>query len=61
MPRAARAARGLRFAASDADWSVGDGRVVEGPTGELLMLITGRDPEWAQLSGDGVPVRTLEE
>jgi uncharacterized protein (TIGR03083 family) len=61
MPRAARAARGRRFVATDTDWSVGKGRVVEGPAGELLMLITGRDPDWAQLSGPGVPIRTLGE
>ena len=59
--RATDAVRGRRFVATDTDWSIGSGRVVEGPAGELLMMITGREPDWAQLSGDGVPVRTLEE
>lgn len=51
----ARAARRLHLVATDSDWSAGDGPTVEGPTAELLMLATGRQPDWAQLSGDGVP------
>ena len=34
--------RGLRLVATDADWSVGEGRVVEGPVRALLLLVTGR-------------------
>ena len=55
----ARAARRFRMVATDSDWSAGRGPTVEGPTGELLMLVTGREPDWAQLTGDGVPVRSV--
>lgn len=55
--RQARAARRLRLVATDSDWSAGRGPVVEGPTGELLMLASGREPDWGQLSGDGVGAR----
>ncbi len=33
---------GLRFVATDVDWSVGEGAEVRGPSGELLLLLTGR-------------------
>jgi len=63
MGGSARAARRYRMVATDSDWVAGpdDGPMVEGPTSELLMLITGREPDWAQLRGDGVPVRAAGE
>ena len=51
----ARAARRFHLVASDSDWSAGSGPTVEGPTAELLMLATGREPDWSLLTGDGVP------
>lgn len=56
---ATRAARRLRLVATDCEWTVGDGPVVEGPAGELLMLATGRTPDWTLLRGAGVPVRPV--
>lgn len=44
---------GYRFVATDADWSAGAGLEVRGPTGGLLMLLTGRATGWATLSGPG--------
>jgi uncharacterized protein (TIGR03083 family) len=41
---ARRRLRGLRLVATDTDWSVGEGRVVEGPVRALLLLVTGRTP-----------------
>lgn len=55
----ARAVRRLHLVASDADWSEGTGPTVEGPAAELLMLVTGREPDWSQLTGDGVPARSV--
>lgn len=57
MGSEARAVRRLQLVATDSDWSAGRGPRVEGPAGELLMLVTGREPDWAQLTGDGVAVR----
>jgi uncharacterized protein (TIGR03083 family) len=34
--------RGLRLVATDTDWSVGEGSVVEGTVRALLLLVTGR-------------------
>lgn len=40
---AQRQLKGSRLAATDLDWSVGDGpRMINGPAGELLLLMTGR-------------------
>lgn len=40
---AQRRLKGSRLAATDLDWSVGDGpRVINSPAGELLLLMTGR-------------------
>lgn len=44
---------GLRLAATDVDWSVGEGAVVEAPMGTLLLLLTGRRVVLPQLSGPG--------
>lgn len=45
---------GLRFEATDLDWTCGSGPVVRG-TGEALALgLTGRSVVLAELAGDGV-------
>jgi uncharacterized protein (TIGR03083 family) len=47
--------RGLEVRATDTEWSVGDGRPVEGPMEALLLLLTGRTAAAVgRLSGDGV-------
>ncbi len=47
-------AAGLRFEATDTDWTTGDGPVVSGPTMSLIMAIVGREGALADCSGDGV-------
>ena len=44
---------GFCFAATDCSWSAGDGLLVEGPIGAILLLLTGRPAGLAQLSGPG--------
>jgi uncharacterized protein (TIGR03083 family) len=46
--------RGLRLVATDTEWSVGDGELVEGPVEALLLLLTGRTAWLGRLSGPGV-------
>ena len=36
--------RGRRLVATDTDWSVGEGEVIEAPMADLLLLVTGRTP-----------------
>jgi uncharacterized protein (TIGR03083 family) len=55
--RAGRKLSGFRLAATDCSWSAGDGQLVEGPIGAILLLLTGRRAALAQLSGPGA--RTL--
>jgi uncharacterized protein (TIGR03083 family) len=45
--------RGLRFAATDADWSAGDGAEVRGPLLSIVLLLTGRPAGLAGLDGAG--------
>lgn len=45
---------GLRFEATDLDWSAGEGALVRGPAEALLLAITGRPAALADLEGDGV-------
>lgn len=45
---------GIRLSATDITWTVGDGPVVEGPIGAILLLITGRTVSRPELTGDGV-------
>ena len=47
---------GLRFVATDLDWSYGppDAPRVEGPAEDLLLAICGRRTGLAALHGDGV-------
>lgn len=51
---ARRRLAGLRFAATDITWEVGDGPVVEGSMGAILLLLTGRTVSLPELTGDGV-------
>ncbi|MDI6104886.1 maleylpyruvate isomerase family mycothiol-dependent enzyme [Actinoplanes sp. NEAU-A12] len=46
---------GLRLAATDDDWSAGEGALVTGPLEALGMAVTGRAAALADLSGPGVP------
>ena len=46
--------RGLALAASDADFSAGEGETVRGPLLALVMAMAGRPTALAQLEGDGV-------
>jgi uncharacterized protein (TIGR03083 family) len=46
--------RGLRLVATDTEWSVGDGQLVEGPVDALLLLLTGRTAWLGRLAGPGV-------
>jgi uncharacterized protein (TIGR03083 family) len=53
--RAGRRLRGVRFAATDCDWTAGDGHEVHGPIAAILLVMTGRPAAVARLSGRGVP------
>lgn len=50
---ARRRLAGLRLAATDVDWAVGDGPIVEGPIAALLLVITGRPAGVSRLGGAG--------
>jgi uncharacterized protein (TIGR03083 family) len=45
---------GLRFEATDIEWSHGAGPLVRGPTEALILAITGRSVALDDLEGDGV-------
>ena len=45
---------GLRFEATDVEWSHGDGQLVRGPAEALIMAITGRAVALDDLEGEGV-------
>ncbi len=47
-------AKGLRFGATDLDWTLGEGPAVRGPAVALLLALAGRPAGLADLSGDGV-------
>jgi uncharacterized protein (TIGR03083 family) len=47
---------GLRFEASDLDWSSGAGPAVTGPAEALMMAMTGRPVVLGELDGPGVPI-----
>lgn len=51
-----RLSDGLRLVATDVDWVRGHGPTVQGPMQELLMLVTGRTPDTALLTGEGLSV-----
>lgn len=48
-----RLVAGLRFEASDLDWSRGDGPTVRASTGDLLLATNGRPVDAAAFEGDG--------
>ena len=50
--------KGLRFEATDVDWSWGDGPTVRGPGEPLFMTMLGRAQPLSDLEGDGVEVFT---
>jgi uncharacterized protein (TIGR03083 family) len=52
--RAQRKLSGLRLVATDHPWSVGQGPLVDGPMGAILLLLTGRRAALPQLSGPAV-------
>jgi uncharacterized protein (TIGR03083 family) len=53
--RARRRLAGLRVVATDSGWSAGEGARVEGTTGDLLLLLTGRTAAaLPRLTGEGV-------
>nr|BFE71401.1 hypothetical protein GCM10020092_047020 [Actinoplanes digitatis] len=45
---------GLRFEATDVDWSWGGGPLVRGTAEAVMLALTGRRAVLAELSGDGV-------
>jgi uncharacterized protein (TIGR03083 family) len=45
---------GLKLRATDADWSAGEGALVEGPIEAIVMALMGRTSALADLAGDGV-------
>jgi uncharacterized protein (TIGR03083 family) len=51
--RAKRKLGGFRLAATDCDWSAGEGSLVAGPIAAILLLLTGRRAGLPQLSGPG--------
>lgn len=52
--KSARKRAGLRLRATDTDWSVGDGPVVEGPLEAIVMALLGRKSACDELVGEGV-------
>ena len=52
--RSKRRMRGLRFEATDVDWTWGDGPIVRGPGEAILMTVLGRRAAMADLQGDGI-------
>ena len=52
--RARKRLAGLQLRATDSDLVLGEGAPVEGTTGDLLLLVTGRTATVHRLSGEGV-------
>ena len=46
--------KSLRLKATDADWMVGEGRIVEGPLQPLMLAMAGRGDALEDLSGEGL-------
>lgn len=53
-----RLVRSVRFEATDVAWTRGSGPVLRGPIQELLMAISGRQPDRSLLEGDGLAALT---
>ena len=45
---------GLRFEATDVDWTWGSGPLIRGTAEAVMLALTGRRAALADLSGDGV-------
>ena len=45
---------GLRFEATDVDWSAGEGALVSGPAEAILLAVNNRPIALSELSGDGI-------
>jgi uncharacterized protein (TIGR03083 family) len=58
---ARRRLRGIRLTATDADWSRGDGPLVEGPISALLLLLSGRSAALPELGGEGLAELTARQ
>jgi len=46
--------KGLHLKATDADWSIGEGPIVEGPLQSLVLAMAGRGNALEELSGEGL-------
>jgi uncharacterized protein (TIGR03083 family) len=51
-----RRVAGLRFEASDLEWTTGTGPLVTGPAEALMLALTGRKVALTELDGPGVPI-----
>jgi uncharacterized protein (TIGR03083 family) len=49
----AKRTNGLRFLATDSDWSIGAGPLVTGPADAIMLAATNRRASLSDLSGDG--------
>ena len=49
---------GLRWEATDVDWSFGSGPLVRGPAEAIVLVSTGRPAPLEELTGDGVAALT---
>ena len=47
---------GLRVSATDAEWSAGEGSIVEGPQASLILVMAGRAAPLENLSGEGTQI-----
>jgi hypothetical protein len=54
--RTACRAEGLRFAATDVDWTIGAGPEVVGPIEDVLLAIAGRRFGGDALDGEGLAI-----
>ncbi|BBY31114.1 maleylpyruvate isomerase family mycothiol-dependent enzyme [Mycolicibacterium sediminis] len=52
---------GIRFTATDVDFAVGDGDVAAGPIGDVVLVLAGRRPGLAGLSGEGAALARTRE
>jgi uncharacterized protein (TIGR03083 family) len=50
---------GLKLQATDAEWTTGDGPLVQGDAKHLLSAMTGRTASFDSLTGDGVAIMKL--
>ena len=55
---ARRLVAGLRFRATDCDWSIGSGPTVSGPMESIALVLSGRFVAVEELTGEGLPALT---